>query len=216
MRKTRFIHTTRQSKRKLLVIIVASRVEHRKKTRGPTPLYKIDKQNLINKQIELLNILNGEIIVSLGILFDKVVNQLPENIRVVENLFFDSTNDVEDIRLGLNNFKSDSLLVIDGAVLPSKSGLSKINFEESSVIVSQETDFVSVFEHDNYVTNFHYDKNNKSRWSSIAYFTGQEFKLFKQLCCRENNNKIVHELMNEIINQSGKFKVITDNKTVKL
>lgn len=216
MKKTRFIHTTRPSQKKLLISIIASRVEHRKKTKGPVSLYKIDDDILLNKQVSILSGIKAEIALSLGYHFDRVINKVPDNVRVVENLFFDSTNDVEDIRLCMNNFKSQSILIMDGSVVPSGKLFNMIDLDESSIIMSNKVNSISVFRHGDYLTQLYYDKHVEDKWAKIAYFTNKEFDLFKNLCCRDNNTKLTHEIINQIIDSSGKFKIIQDNDTYKL
>ena len=170
----------------LTVVIPAAGTGYRMKSYGPTCLLNATKkQTLIEKS-------------------EKVIKNLPRNIRIVENFSYDETNMVESLRLGINNSVTDNLLIIDGDLIFNISTIKGITSTGSSCVLvdsknSLRQDKVGMTIVEDYVTSFSFGLGQK--WGKIAYLKGKEFDMFYKLCLDKKKNKMfTFELFNIMIN----------------
>ena len=191
----------------LTVVIPAAGTGYRMKSYGPTCLLNANKkQTLIEKSIDNIQKVfsNVDIIVILGFESEKVIKNLPRNIRIVENFSYDETNMVESLRLGINNSVTDNLLIIDGDLIFNISTIKGITSTGSSCVLvdsknSLRQDKVGMTIVEDYVTSFSFGLGQK--WGKIAYLKGKEFDMFYKLCLDKKKNKMfTFELFNIMIN----------------
>ena len=118
--------------------------------------------------------------------------------------------------MGLRATKNnDRVLIIFGDVLLNEDTIASIDFNKSSIIISEYMNDNEVGCNINAKGNLEYmmfDLPNK--WGHIMYLTGKELKLFKDLVFNKSNEKkFCFEIINEIIDRGGKIKGIHINES---
>ena len=218
---TRFIAPTKRDENKhpksLSTIIPVAGIGYRMKSYGPKCLLKVaGSRNIISRLIDNINTVfsKEEIIVCVGFEADKVMQNLPQNIRVVENQKYEETNTTESLRLSLNNSTSDSVLIVHGDLVFNPATIQSFDRTQSSVIVDStgqiRDDETGVTVVNGEATFFAYGLSCK--WGQIAYFVGKELQLLKKVCSDRNRSKMyTFEILNEIIQLGGNFKSIEPN-----
>jgi len=186
---------------------------HRMKSYGPKSLIQLNTPNhtILNNQLKVIKKLFQKYIVILicGFQSDKIMNDVPQNIIVIENERYLTTNVVRSLSIGLRATTGKHVLIVDGDLVFNYYALN-CNFDESCMIIDNGTmssDGVGCIVQNDYVENMSYDLDNK--WGQIVYLTGKELDLFKCFCWDSNNEKkFGYEGLNEVIKQGGKFKAI--------
>lgn len=212
----RFVVPTRRGRKTgsdLTAVIMSSSVEYRRRSSGPKLLFKSpDGQPLINTILEniVLRFNGADIIYTIGFQADKIIKNRPKYGRIVENQLYDTTNNIEECRLAINNSFGESLLIISGDMFFESFLLDCIDTKESCAIVDNcnkmPEDEIGLTEVHNYITTFSYGLSTK--WCNIAYLKGKEFELFSKFCFdRENSKKFVWEGLNYVIDSGGQIKV---------
>ena len=215
---TRFIAPTKRDENKrpksLSTIIPVAGIGYRMKSYGPKCLLKVaENQTIISRLIYNINTVfsKEEIIVCVGFEADKVMQNLPENVRVVENQKYEETNTTESLRLSLNNSVSDSILIIHGDLVFNPATIQNFDRTRSSVVVDStgqiRDDETGVTIVNGEATFFAYGLPCK--WGQIAYFVGRELDLLKKICSDRNKSKMyTFEILNEIIQNGGQFRSV--------
>jgi NDP-sugar pyrophosphorylase family protein len=199
----------------LTVIIPSAGEGTRMRSFGPKSLIKLpNKLTIIDYQIQLIlsKFPNANIIVVHGYEATKVMNYT-SSLKVIniENERYATTNVVRSIAIGLRAALTDKILIIYGDLLCSASMLklpdehiSSLYIDGSSTMTDNE---VGCIIHNNYIESLMYDLPNK--WAQIVYLTGRELDICKKLAYNINNENLLgFEILNEIINQGGKFACI--------
>lgn len=194
------------------IIIPAAGMGRRMKSYGPKSLTQIGTSNctIINNQLKIIKKLFQQYVVILvcGFQSDKIMNYVPQDIIIVENERYLTTNVVRSLSIGLRATTGNHVLIVYGDLVFNYYTLN-CNFDESCMIVNKtmSSDEVGCIIQDGCVENISYDLENK--WSQIVYLTGKELDLFKRFCWDDNNEKkFGYEGLNEVIKQGGKFKAI--------
>lgn len=222
LNKNRFISPTRALPGKtegLSIIILSSSPGYRMRQFGPKCLIK-DKHSvsILHHQTAMfqMEFPHCEIIVVGGFECDKIVKNKPEVVRIVENQRFEELNEVEDLRLGINNCLYEKLLVVFGDIYFLPQTIKDIAQKESVLVTDSNKkmleDDIGTTVVDNYITITSLAIENP-KWAKIAYFAEKEFKLLKQFVSNRDNNKLfMFEAINYILDKKGSFK----NKSVGL
>lgn len=198
----------------LSVVVLSSSIGHRMKTYGPKSLLKItESQTVLDLQIQTISMVypNSEIVLVVGFEADKVIKRTPENVRIVENQLYQTTNTIEEARLALNNVVNDKILIIHGDLLFSCEAIDNLTKDGSCAVVDSHNqiaeDEVGVTVVDGNATVFSYGISRK--WCQIVYLCGKELKYFKSFCCdREKRKLYVYEGLNSILDKNGIIKAI--------
>lgn len=188
----------------LTVIIPAAGIGRRMKSYAPKCLIKIHNEKLIERQIRIINDIypNSEIIVTIGYKANKIYSNLPQDVRAVENVLYESTNVAHSIGLGLRAATTDNVLIIYGDLVFNHNAIDNITENKSQVITDNndlmDDDEVGLVIENNVVKHFSFGLNKK--WSHIAYFTDKELSVFRQLTWNKENRKLyTFEIMNKMI-----------------
>lgn len=201
------------------IIIPSAGIGRRMKSYGCKSLLTIKNDKLIDIQIS--NIKNtfpiNEIILITGFDSDRLINNSPKDIIKIENEKYYENNVVRSIAIGLRATKdNDHVLIVFGDILFNQECLNKININESSIIISNDMDDSEVgcnINGKNQLEYMMFDLPNK--WGHIIYLTSKELTIFKKIINNKNlEKKFCFEIINEVINQGGKFKCIMD-KNIK-
>jgi len=189
----------------LSVVIPAAGMGHRMKSYGPKCLLPANNKDTILEKI-VNNVKReypySDIVVVTGFESDKVIKSLPPNVRVVENNHYETTNTVESIRVGINACITDNVLIVYGDLVFNVYSIRDITNSGSCAIVDSKSQFkseeVGVTVVDGKITRFAYGLPKK--WSQIAFFENEEFKMLKDLCSDKRKSKLYpFELFNFMI-----------------
>ena len=187
------------------------------KSYGCKSLLNIRDKKLIDIQVE--NIRNvfptNEIILVTGFDSDRLINNSPTDIIKIENERYYDNNVIRSISIGMHATKdNDHILIVLGDLLFNTEALSEIDINQSSIIISNDMDEGEVGCNMNgkgYLEYMMFDLSNK--WGHILYLTSKELTLFKKLLLNKyNDKKFCFEIVNQVINQGGKFKCIVNDK----
>jgi len=199
------------------VIIPSAGIGRRMKSYGCKSLLNIKDDRLIDIQIKHINavIRNHEIILITGFDSDRLMNQSPKDIIKIENEKYYENNVSRSISIGLRATKeNDHVLILFGDTLFNQSALEEINFAESCIVVSDhmsENEVGCNISHKGYLEYMMFDLPNK--WGHMIYLTSKELTLFKKIIWnKQTDKKFCFEIINEVINQGGKFKCILNDK----
>lgn len=199
------------------VIIPSAGIGRRMKSYGCKSLLTINNKKLIDIQIHNINSVfpNNEIILITGFDSDRLINNSPEDIIKIENEKYYDNNVVKSISIGLRATKNNEhVLIIFGDILFNIQSLKEIKISQSSLIISNTMEDNEVGCNINAKGNLEYmmfDLPNK--WGHILYLTGKELTLFKKIIWnKKTEKKFCFEIINEVINNGGRFKCIRNEK----
>lgn len=208
---------------KLSIIISASSYIQRMKSYGPPILFKHNSGiTLLEYQIKLIKEIfpESEIILISGLWADRVANLKTDDFRIVENQLFESTNEVEDIRLGLNNITTNNVLIFSGDMYFNKDTL--INIPSESFVIYDSKNQLSNIEIgmtivDKNATTLSFDLINK--YTGIIYINTNVFDKFKKVCLDRTKSRLfLFEIINNLITNGIKFRAFDppDMKILKI
>lgn len=206
----------------LSIIIPAAGAAKRMASHGPKPLISLpDNRTIIGRQIDLLKTIfpKADIIVVLGHEADRIVNNLPRKVRVIENEKFAETSVSRSILLGLRASVTPKALVVYGDLVFSKEILMAIDPAVSSLLLgTQCDDTVGVTVNDGLVEHMDYGLNSKLGWLSIFSLVGNELREFKRVASLIGSRRLLgFEILNKIIDEGGKFEAVsTKGKLVQV
>lgn len=193
------------------IIIPAAGYASRMKDMGCKPLLYIKNKKLVDYQLKIINNLfrKKNIIFVSGFESDKIMNYLDQKVINIENDKYLTTNVTKSISIGLRASVSNSIIVIYGDLFFTKNALNFPYKNQSFVVLSKtiSSNEVGCIINNGTLENIFYDLPNK--WGQIIYFTGKELILLKKIVHKkENEKKYGYEIINEIIDMGGKFKVV--------
>lgn len=213
---TRFITPVKNIKKNinpngLSIIIIGGGVVKRMKSYGPQSLLEIDKTTILDRILENINLhfpKDSEVILTIGFEADKVIKKTPRQIRIIENQLYEELGELEEARLAINNCIYDNVLIMTSDLIFNRHTLDNIRKKGSAVIVDSKNQIpeseIGVTVAKDKATIFAYEVDPK--WANIAYLTGKEFDLFKNVCSNRNNGKwFLFEGLNAVIKKRGKF-----------
>ncbi len=211
-RNSRFVTGTRKPGKTvdsdgLSVIVICGNMGYRMKSYGPKSLLTFpDGSLLIDRLLETIQVSfpKSEVIVGVGFEADKVIGRLYKGIHIVENQLYETTNDLEEVRLCLNVATNDNVIIINGDLIFNNITLDKLTKRGSTVVVNKDINEneIGVTIVDNKVTIFAYGLPMK--WCNIVYLTGDELAIFKKVCKdREKGRWYIFEALNMIIEKGG-------------
>lgn len=214
--KQRFIAPTKSPlyKNGLSVIILSSSPNYRMKSYGPQSLWK-DKYGttILNNQVEIIRMCHqqSEVIFVGGFEIDKIIKNKPLGLRVVENQLYEETNEVEEIRLGLNNALYERVLLLFGDLYFNYDLIKDFQLKKSSLVVDQQkqmlSDDIGVTIVDNKATILSFGVDD-AKWCRIAYLQDKELKLLKNFVNDRDNRKLfLYEAINHILDKNGNLDV---------
>lgn len=195
------------------VAILSAGISNKMKSYEPRSLLKINDEPIIEKQIKSIrSAIDGDILLVIGFKANKVIRKVAgfQNVRVIENQLYETTNAAESIRLSVNNNPYERLLVMHGDIVFNTETLKSLSYNKSFIIVdnagSMNDREVGVNILGQHASNLSYDLPTK--WGQIAYFCGKEYQHLKALCRKDTqdiSHKLFFELVNLIIDRGGTF-----------
>ena len=218
-RYTRHIKDTKDDN--IVFIILSAGVGNRMRSYGPKCLFKTSEETILDKQISIIksNFPQNEIILVVGFEANKVIKKISDDIRVVENQLYQTTNSSESLRLAVNNSVSDKIFFIHGDLIFNKEIFDSLDFSRSFVLVDSknqiEDNEVGITIVNNKATFFSYGLDTK--WCQMAYIRGKEFSILKSLYNKPGKDKLyTFEMLNMIIEKKGSLIAVEpENMNIK-
>jgi len=202
------------------VIIPSAGIGRRMKSYGCKSLLHIKNEKLIDIQIKNIKdtIPNNDIILITGFDSERLINNSPKDIIKIENEKYYENNVVKSINIGLRATKNNNhVLILFGDILLNDKTLEKIDFSKSCIIISNNMEDGEVgcnINTNGCLEYMMFDLPNK--WGHIIYLTNKELVLFKKIISNKfTDKKFCFEIINEVVNQGGKFKCI-QHKDIKV
>lgn len=202
-----------QNNKNLSVIILASSYINRMKSAGPTALYKDSfGKSILEHQIKLVRSAypDADIVVISGLWSDKISLMKNADFRIVENQLFDSTNEVADTRLALNNIHTNRVLIINGDLYFNRSTLNDLP-EESFIIYDSTNQLhnvdIGITIVDQNATILTFDLHSK--YAGIIHIDEYDFEMFHKLCIDRTKSRLfLFEIINNMVNNGAKIKCV--------
>jgi len=191
-------------------ILYGSRYNIGMKSFGVKHLFKNHYgHTLLHKQIQaiLQAYPKAEIIVVSGFESDKIARLKDNRFRIVENQLFQETNEVEDVRLALNNTHSNNILFIHSDLYFNHYTLHNLSSENSIIYDSrlqlseQELGITVV---DNLATRLDFKLSKK--WCNILSLNGKALDILKNLLNKSISHLYMFEIINTILDKDVKIK----------
>lgn len=203
----------RSSSKKISFIIPTAGVGRRMKSYGPKSLLNI-KPNLplLNYQIKQIKACypESEIIVVVGFESHKLFGIIPQEVRVVENENYETTNIVRSINFGIRASVYDNIFIVPGDMAFNKNTILNVDINKSFAIIDKNDEMPKEIVGINYTNNkvLHFSFGLDTKWSTLAYFTQKEAIEFKRyIYDKKNMNCYMYEILNTIIDKGGQINV---------
>jgi CTP:phosphocholine cytidylyltransferase-like protein len=193
------------------VILLCAGVSRTMNAYGSKSLLKIDGQSIINYQISTIrNSMNADITCVVGFEKKRVIQDLPDDIRIVENENYLKSSINRSIALALRTILHKRLLIIHGDILFNESCLTDL-VNQSAVLYDDQKRFkydkIGVLVQHNKAINFAYGLDSK--WAQIVYLHDKELDLFRQECLSTEDSQLnTHEILNKVVDAGGTIAAI--------
>jgi len=207
---------------KLTVIIPCAGVGRRMKSQGPKGLFELHGGiTILERQLHVLwqTFPNVEVVLVAGfggnLIYEKIKTCYP--VRLIHNHHYNETSVCFSIGLGLQATINNDILIVYGDLVFNSHVLDGVTVPTSSRIVVDNkgqirSEEVGVVSPEGIVTNVSYGV--KQKWGQIAYFTGREVQLMRDIACGSKSHTwIGSELINTIINLGGRIETIEHAKS---
>lgn len=208
------VHRTKNERADMTVIILAANISYGMKSYGPKSLLNINThETLLEYQLNLIKTVfpNSDIILVVGFEAQKIIRKCPSHIRIVENQLYETSNEVEQVRLALNCTVTNNVLIIKDDIIFNPETLLEISKQESCLIydtngqIDQANVGITVI--DGYATMLAYEIPTK--WCHIVYLAKNETRILKQLCNKKDYTKLyLFEILNMLLQKVGKIRAI--------
>jgi len=213
-------------KGEISIVIPAAGMGRRMKSYGPKALIPLpsgktnprtgkprEETTLIERQLCILTDCypNAEIFIVVGFQAEKIRYQLREYpVRFIYNPLHDSTNVLYSLSLAFQAIISASAVVVYGDLIFNANAVQHLR-GDSKVIVDAyghlSDDEVGLTIQNKQAMTFAYGL--KDKWAQIAYLTGKELSLFKEISVHPDTSQwFGYEALNHVIKRGGNFEVI--------
>lgn len=205
-------------KESIAVAILAAGSGKKIKSYEPRSLIKINNDFLLGHQIKTLNshFDHPEIITVVGCHANRIIKRFKGTTRFVENQMFDQTNSSESLRLAFNNATSKRLMFVHGDVLFNADTIN-LDYSQSFVVKDSNCQLkdteVGLTDIGNRLSIMSYGL--KEKWAQVAYFTGKEYELLKNIFNKfedKDKKKLSFEIINEVVSMGGRFACLAPKK----
>lgn len=209
------------AKQPYTIIIPAAGQGQRMKSYGPKSLIKIDNTTVLQHQLDKIHsaFIQHEIILVTGFETERVERHVPSNVKVVVNKYFEQTNVVHSIALGMIAANTDNILVVYGDLVFNKQAITLPLMNESLITIDpsnyMKKDEVGCIVQQNLLVNMMYGL--PSKWGQMVFLTGRELELFKSIAKSQDCSRwFGFEMINEIMRYGGKFRAYTPKNAASI
>tara|TARA_R110002153_G_C13164845_1_gene483458 strand:- start:204 stop:773 length:570 start_codon:yes stop_codon:yes gene_type:complete len=152
------------------------------------------------------------ILVGVGIESQRVFKRFSGEVICIENQLYETTGSFETFRLLVNASVDDSILMLHGDLYFDNKILESADFSKSFIV---EDTSGNIGEREVGITSINSKASIlsyglKKKWAQIAFFTGKELSMLRQICAKireESKSLLTFEIINSIINKGGAFRV---------
>lgn len=216
---TRFTAPIKKGKNEhkdLTVVILAGLAGHNTKSFGPKCLFKLPNgKTILQHQVDTIQGISRdiEIITTVGYSSEKVLKNIPQGVRVVENQLYDYFNTAEEIRLAFNNTLNKRILVLHDDVIFNETIVTDMIGKESSILVDGNSQLdsrdIGVTVVDEYATIFSYGLKHK--WMYATYLVEEEVQAVKNVVGSRDKGKLYFfEILNVLLEKNHKICAVYD------
>lgn len=195
------------------IIILGADICYGMKSYGPQSLLKINNKTIIEHQLNIINQVfpKSDVILVAGFGINKIVKKCPENVRIIENPFFDTTNETEQLRLAFNCSLSDSTIILTDGVVFNRRTMEQLDDSNTCVLYDSKNQLndndVGINVVDNCAKAFVFESPKK--WCHITHLAPQEYRIVKNMCNNKENSKLFFfEILNKVIEKTKKIVAI--------
>lgn len=215
--ETRFVTSTKTGlfdTSKTTVVVYGSTPIDRMKSYGCKSFIPISKtENIIDIQLSAIRSVfpKSEIIFVGGFDFESLIKNKTNEFKVIENSRFESSNEIEDIKIAINAMTNTQLVTISSDIIMNSNTLLQIKGRGSSILVDRRGQFSPEDIGSTWI-------NNKlemlsfgipNQWCHISQFHGKEFDLLKKFVnSNGKDNMMLFEGINYILRNGGKMLAI--------
>lgn len=187
------------------------------KSYGPKALLDVQGETLISRQIRLLReCFSAEITVVAGFEADRVRRALPDDIQIVRNDNYSTTNVASSVAMGLGSTNARAVLVVYGDLVFTRGTFQGLDTKQSSLLVHND-----IFRNEEVGVNaiegkaMYLSFGLPLKWAHIMLLREREQLLFMDAArAPDRKRHFSYEILNTVIEQGGSFEVVT--KTTKL
>ena len=193
----------------LSVIIPAAGSGQRMKQYGARSILNLKGRTLIDRQVEAIRLIypRSEIVLVGGFEADRVLNQLPVGVRMVENENYEGTGVARSIGIALQAITNKNILIILGDLVFGPEVISGLYTKHSSVL-SYSVGDVAIAHDGDAVTHLSFARTLKDRWGQIAFFGAEESALLRMVTAEKRNRKLTGmEVINKVIDAGGEVSI---------
>lgn len=194
-------------------VLLYTRPENRAKFKGPKCLFEYKNGTILTEQIKEIrsSFKNSDIIVCTGIDFHKIFKEKTKDFRMVDNICYEDTGTIEEVKLGILNSCSSKIVFVRDDFVVDKKTLSEM-VKNSRVLVSPKNiSEVKTISENGVLRKVGFAGTH--HFSGCFSLIGDEYKISLQYLFREyNKNKLDIEMINYIIDNGGHFKILETDK----
>ena len=217
---SRFIQKIKRSSISTGIALLCAGLGNRIRSNEPRSLIKIGDKCLLSWQLDTLKSMFSKpnILVGVGVGSQKIMKKFSGDVSFIENQLYKQTGSFETFRLLVNASTDDSVLLVHGDLYFDASILHDADFSKSFVVLDTSN---SIGDREVGMTSVNSKASILSyglpdKWAQIAFFTGKELAILRQLCYKTNDESkflLTFEIINSIIGKGGSFRVHKPEKT---
>jgi CTP:phosphocholine cytidylyltransferase-like protein len=188
----------------ITVVILGARPINRAKSMGIHYLLPLNNhQTLLEYQLQEIrtSFPKSEVVFVGGYEIDRIIKKKFIDVRFVENLKYEDTNEIEDVRLALNCVLNKQVLFITNDAKYSFQTFNNITNGSTTIEYSVQnptTDLIGIRSNSNYVECLSFHENSK--WPGIIFLCHKELELLRQYASvRTNGSHFLFEAINYIL-----------------
>jgi hypothetical protein len=190
-------------------VLLYTRPENRAKFKGPKCLFDYRDSNILQEQIKEIRsgFKNSDIIVCTGIDFHKVFKERTPDFRIIDNIQYEDTGTAEEVKLGILNSYSSNIIFLRDDFVVDKKYLMEMSKESKLLVSSRKISEVKVISENKIVRKVGFAGSH--HFSGCFSISENEYKISVQYLLRDyNKNKLDIEMLNYIVDNGGKFKLL--------
>jgi choline kinase len=210
---SRFIQKIKKDPLGISVGILSAGTGSRIKSHEPRALLKVGPKFLLQHQLDIVGSVfrEPEVVIGIGVEANRILKKFPGEVRFVENQLHNSTGPFETLRLIVNNVTNSSILFFHGDLYFDIKTIDSADFSKSFIVVDNKKRMrekevgVTVVNDKASILSYGLD----TKWCQIAFFTGKEFAILRQICSKATNETktlLAFEVINSIISRGGIIK----------
>ena len=212
---TRNIAATKapRKNKKYSIVIPAAGAGTRMLTYGAKSLIKLQSgHTVLSKQIGLIDKIfpQYEIVLVTGFQAERVMNAAPNHIIQIQNPYYEDTNVVYSIGLGLRAATTDNVIILYGDLVFNYEAL-RVPFDHESALIVCDTmkaDEVGCVINNGMIHQVFYGLPNK--WAQISYFTGSALAALRKQAWDIGNKKcFAFEIINNMLDKNIPIRALT-------